>query len=280
MAMRHFYVHDVEGPDPGILSVFMSLEEAHASFQYLSNQALQEWRGIIEHGMTSELVTKHRRYLEIYRQWYLSLEAFLKDAGHSLNITATHAARVLQMNHLVLALQLDVGTQLKNYSLLKCEKDVSQTQKLSPMAWDGHIQSFQLITALARRIVEYAVKIDAGTHCRKFSMHTSVVATLYFVVSACRDPLVRREALALLYQSPQEEGLWPSAVTAQACRKLVDVEEEGLQEVRRCEDVPESARIQQVKLSLDAEGRLDTITYQRQNWQGEPDWGDFEVSLS
>ena len=279
MTIRHFHAHDVEASEPNTSTAFMSLEEAHASFQYLSNQALQEWRGIRESGMTPELVTRHRRYLKIYLQWSLSLQAFIKSAGQSLSLAAEHASRVLQLNYLVLALQLDVGTRLASYGLATWEDDVSASRELSPMAWDGHLQQFQQIIALARRVVDFAIKLDTSNHCRKFSMHTSMVATLYFVVFACRDPLVRREAVALLHQSPQEEGLWPSTVTAQVCRKLIDVEEEGLGDVRWCEDVPRWARIQQVKLSLDAEGRLGKITYQKQGMRGEPYWGDFEVSF-
>lgn len=219
-----------------------------------------------------------RVYLDIFNQWDLSLKSFLRNASDSLSPTAQQAARVLQLNQQMLALQIDISTQKDRIWQLMRENRMFLFQEHSPLEWDAHTPRFQQITAMARNVVEHAVRLDAARrdHFRKFALDTNIIATLYFIATSCRDPIVRREAVALLYESPCEEGLWHSAITARVCEKLVDIEEEGLGEVRRCDDIPEWRRVDGITISFNVEGRVGKISYRRRKMPGELEGGDCE----
>lgn len=230
----------------------------------------------------------------MFNRWHLALHSFLNNAGDSLSPTTRQAARVLQSNLLVLELEVDVTAKedlphpfVSEYSapwLLQLPYRLREDPKkfetscfeLSPLAWDMHTPRFQQIIALARDAVEHVVAYDAPVHFRQFWLDTTIVAPLYFVAYICQDPKVRREAVSLLYRLPHQEGLWDSLIAARSCEKLMEIEEEGLGEVSRAEDIPEWARIREVKASTDAEGRLDKISYRRFRKPWEPEGSDHE----
>lgn len=233
----------------------------------------------------------------MFNRWHLALQSFLDNAGESLSPTNQQAARVLQLNLFVLALEVDVTANedlphpfLSEYSApwllqlpyrLREDPNKFETScfELSPLARDMHTPRFQQIIALVRDAVKHAVVYDAPVHFRQFWLDTTIVAPLYFVAYICRDPKVRREAVSSLYRLPHQEGSWDSLITARSCEKLMEIDKEGLGEVLRAEDIPEWARIREVKASTDAEGRLDKISYRRFGKPWEPEGSDHEKWL-
>jgi len=99
---------------------------------------------------------------------------------------------------------------------------------------------------------------------RLFSLDMNIVAFLYAVSHKCRDPLVRRKAVARLKSHPRKEGIWDSVLTARVAERLISIEEEGLGEVTCCQDVPDWARISAVDVQFDLEGRVGTVGYHPQ----------------
>ena len=83
-------------------------------------------------------------------------------------------------------------------------------------------------------------------------------------VDKCRHPVVRRKAISLLYAAPRQEGVWDSILTARVAERLIGIEEAGLGTVTTCEDVPDWARISDVSVEFDLQGRLGTVKYSRQ----------------
>ncbi len=79
----------------------------------------------------------------------------------------------------------------------------------------------------------------------------------------CRHPVIRRKAVALLYSSPRQEGVWDSILTARVAERLIGIEEAGLGKVTRCEDIPDWARISDVEVSFNRQGRVGTVRYSR-----------------
>ncbi len=80
----------------------------------------------------------------------------------------------------------------------------------------------------------------------------------------CRHPVIRRKAVSLLYSSPRQEGIWDSILTARVAERLIGIEEAGLGKVTRCEDIPDWARISDVEVSFNRQGRLGIVRYSRQ----------------
>ncbi|KAL6716715.1 hypothetical protein ACLMJK_006283 [Lecanora helva] len=265
MTIRNLYPEDAENISCTFPPAFSSLDEAHASFQYIFNKCVYEWQDIRDRGPTPQLVAEHRAQLRQFDQWQSSMRAFLRNLGKSLSLTTLRVARVLQLNLDMLALQLEVGTELDSSGRLKWETPIPEIEGLRPIAWDSHIPRFQKLISLARVIVDHAVTCHAAKtdRLRNFALDTNVVPALYFVATSCRDPIIRRDAVALLYALPPEEGLWPSAIVARICERVVKIEEEGLGQVNCCEDVPEHARIQWTRVSFDVEGQPSKISYQK-----------------
>ncbi|KAL9626037.1 MAG: hypothetical protein Q9164_007958 [Protoblastenia rupestris] len=80
-----------------------------------------------------------------------------------------------------------------------------------------------------------------------------IIAPLYFTVSSCRDPILRRRAVRLLENLPRQEGTWNAVTAAQVGAWVIAVEEEGLGEVTSADNVPTSSRVQR----FDAEVLVD-----------------------
>ena len=68
--------------------------------------------------------------------------------------------------------------------------------------------------------------LSLNQHSRSFSLSSlSPIQPLYFAASRCRDPVIRRTAISLLYRLNERNTLWDSTLTAQVCERLVHHEE-------------------------------------------------------
>jgi hypothetical protein len=96
-----------------------------------------------------------------------------------------------------------------------------------------------------------------------FTIDLGVIGPLFEVISRCRDPVIRRRGISLLKSGYRQEGVWNSFLVAKVAERLVEIEEEGLGEVKSCKDVPDWARISDVHPEFDPVGRRATLTYGR-----------------
>ena len=241
---------------------FTSIEEARNSLDYHATKCIHLFAAGGPHPNPEQLVVP-RVYLAILDHWQSALQGFLHSAADSLSTTGKQAVRIMQLNRTFLAANIEVSTQ---------------ADRLSEMLWDNYLPDFKRMTALAHEITEQA-DMDLRKDSRnlhKFQMDMNIIAPLYGIASRCRDPTIRREAVSLLLASRNQQGLWDSSITAQVCGKLVEIEEEGLGQITRCEDVPEWARVSGVKVSFDTEGRLGTIAYRRKPGPWELETQDFQ----
>ncbi|KUJ15049.1 uncharacterized protein LY89DRAFT_736110 [Mollisia scopiformis] len=75
------------------------------------------------------------------------------------------------------------------------------------------------------------------------SFDIGILPSLYFVVSRCRHPILRRQALDLLRRGPKQEGVWHRDMLASIAERIVALEERGVENVRGLGDIPMAARI-------------------------------------
>ena len=233
-----------------IPSAFKSVEEARNSLEYHSTQCVR--RSVpATHNPTANQLSMPRIYIDIFEAWQQALEAFLKNAGRSLSIAGKQLARVMLLNKMFLSVNVIVSTS---------------ENPLHVMHWDNYLEDFTQMIILAREIVEQGEadlpKDPRNQH--RFSIGMNCIAPLYGVASSCRDPVLRREAVALLQRSHNQQGLWDANVAARICGKLIEIEERGSgQEVRCCADVPVSARMSGMKVIFDSEGSIGAIAYRK-----------------
>ena len=78
----------------------------------------------------------------------------------------------------------------------------------------------------------------------RFSLMMGTVAPLWIVATRCRDPAIRREAIAMLCANKKRrEGVWEGRTAGLVAEKMMVLEEQGIPNIQRPEDIPESARI-------------------------------------
>lgn len=114
-----------------------------------------------------------------------------------------------------------------------------------------------------------------------FSLAPGIVCPLYVVATHCRDPALRRRALALLERTHRKEGQWDSLVAATNARAIMEAEEAravrfaaqhsgpdalGSGGVSAAWQVPDEARVREVEALL-KEGPLDAqVGLKRFEW--------------
>jgi hypothetical protein len=112
------------------------------------------------------------------------------------------------------------------------------------------MDEFERIVALAETLSKIPSSSPQTGIKPAYSFDMGVLPPLYYTAVRCRDPIIRRKALALLSASPRREGIWDSLILAAIVRWVIGEEESDLDEVSCAEDVPLSVRIYMVERSL------------------------------
>ena len=238
-----------------IPTCFSTLEEARNSFDYHWNgciQLLNDKHNIdfLSLGNIGISATDRDKYLDIFERWHHSFQAFLRKHGDTIDSKSWQGARVILImynfahTHIQACPYVDLGQET---------------------IWDQFLPNYERLLALADEVISN-IKRETNLNSQpppNFCLDMNFVAPLYAVAHKCRDPSVRRHAVALLYALPRQEGIWDSMLAARVAEKLISIEEEGLGPITSCEDVPDIARLNNVDVAFDRCGRLGTIKYSR-----------------
>ena len=249
---------------PNIPTIFISLEQARNSLDYQWNSCIQflnrsegDWdakiRGSISNEplevvQTTEMV--RQEMFDTFQRWLVAFRAFMQSHGRSLDSRGLQAARSLELSYCIATIFLDFSTVQKVHD---------------ETIWDSFTKRFEQIVDLATSIVE-SLSCDKSTEKRgaDFSLDMHTVGPLYAVAHRCRHPTIRRKAVSLLYAAPRQEGVWDSVLTARVAERLIGIEESGLGNVTRCEDVPDWARVSDVDVKFVLHERHGTVKFSRQ----------------
>lgn len=126
----------------------------------------------------------------------------------------------------------------------------------SETRYDSLMHYFQLMIEYGERLAE---KLSDPNVARSFSFDLGYTIPIYFTATRCRDPKLRRRAVALLKSYPRQEGVWESVAAATVASRWIDVEEEGLGEIRSAADVPEYKRIRYIDTEVDIESKVASV---------------------
>jgi hypothetical protein len=93
-----------------------------------------------------------------------------------------------------------------------------------------------------------------------FSLELGITIPLFNFAIKCRDPILRRRAIAIMRFANRREGLWDSTAAADVAQRVVDVEEEGAVAIRgvviSASQIPEDRRIVIVQSMVNVEKGL------------------------
>lgn len=232
-----------------IPSAFSSLSEARESLVYhwhrlarpVTKELLDDGSGL---NFLAAWQSRHEGSQQIFNQWSAAFDAFLQTRGASLDDGEKKGVAMLEIQQEIGFLSLQLGRTYFDDQTL----------------WDQFMPLFNQIVSLAAEI------LDFGSKTRRyptFSLDMGIVGPLYEVASRCRDPIIRRKAISLMKSRCMQEGVWNSILTAKVAERLVEIEEEGLGDVKNCHDIPDWARLSFVAPIFDPAGRRAVIKYMR-----------------
>jgi hypothetical protein len=188
--------------------------------------------------------TRHEGSQLIFNQWSAAFSAFLKTQRASMDENEKKGVAMLEIQQEIGFLSLQLGRTYFDDQTL----------------WDHFIPLFNQIVSLAAEILDFGSK---SRRYPTFSLDMGIVGPLYEVASRCRDPVIRRKAISLMKSRCMQEGIWNSILTAKVAERLVEIEEDGLGEVKSCHDVPDWARLSFVAPVFDPAGRRALVKYMR-----------------
>lgn len=205
---------DSSGP-PGfqsfIPSTFNSLEEASNSLDYHFNRCLRQTENA--HLLTDRdlkvFVCQRPHYFDVFSSWHNSFKTFLTK---NPNLTYRHMqqARTLQLLHTLCCVIVRTATD---------------TGEIAEMNFDKNIPMYTRLISLARQIVDTQIAMESDADKKPhFSLEMNITAPLYAVAHRCRDPHLRREAVALMRRCHRREGIWDSLQAAQVAETVIEIE--------------------------------------------------------
>ena len=117
--------------------------------------------------------------------------------------------------------------------------------------YDDYTSTFAFMIAEVKRMnaMGYRDRTANGRNVT-FGFDLGITPVVYLVASRCRDPYLRRSAIAQLKAFKRREGVWDSTTAARIAERIMAIEEQGISHVKTCKDVPEHRRIR--LLSTDA----------------------------
>lgn len=155
------------------------------------------------------------------------------------------------------------------------------------MLFDEQLPTFHKILNACRQVISLDAERTSSIERRMyFSFDIGIISPIYLVASRCRDPNLRKEATQMLLTSLRREGFWLSHVTGMVAREVVEIEEEGLRNIRSCKDVPLEKRAQLREMRYDPRGvegetpgTSQSILYIRWRNYGQLEWKERSVSV-
>lgn len=104
--------------------------------------------------------------------------------------------------------------------------------------WDGFTQHFEEIISRSANVVERTRTMNPF-QTSVFSFELGIIPPLHLAAMKCREPRLRRQAIALLQSTPRREGCWDGVLLGKVDSWIVQIEEEGMDEFGY---IPESSR--------------------------------------
>lgn len=249
MKLVHKVDLDVFGISSCIPHAFASIDDAKVSQEYIHscwNRDLQLATPLdADHPPAEALEDIRQEYTKKLLLWEAAVQAFLERNTATQTRDDTQAIHLLQVQHLCTYISITIDTAA-----------AATDERL----WDPYTAQFQ---AIVSHVSEYLIENAALAPSKPlFSLDTGIVGPLYLVASRCRDPTIRRQAIACLKSTTRQEGVWQSQIVGHVAQRVMEIEEEAAMLAGYADgDIPSWARIKGVEPELDPEGRMGVIHY-------------------
>ncbi|KAH7412958.1 hypothetical protein BKA64DRAFT_637638 [Cadophora sp. MPI-SDFR-AT-0126] len=173
--------------------------------QYRESARLDPDRSVVSQLPKNLLIAQIEHTKQLGR-WLTIMNAFLKEPKVELAPQDLRCAVLLKMQQITINIML------------------ASTIFNDQMEYDDLTADFERVTVLAASLLKAPTSSQAAQrpYC---SFDMTVIPSLYNVACRCRDPIVRRKAIALLSNSARREGIWDSDVSAAIAQRVMEIEE-------------------------------------------------------
>ncbi|RLL95859.1 hypothetical protein CFD26_104428 [Aspergillus turcosus] len=152
-------------------------------------------------------VRRQQTLLQDLAAWLSAFDSLMKRCGRRLKKIDPRGPVLLRIHHRTN--QIMVAVSLATDELIFDQLD----------------DDFRAVLAYAEELIELNASLDKDALLTVFSLESGLIAPLCYTATKCRNPLLRRRAINLLYRCPQKEGLWSMQQYAILARILVQIEE-------------------------------------------------------
>ncbi|CAK1358774.1 unnamed protein product [Cercospora beticola] len=151
------------------------------------------------------------RYLQLWRSRFSAYQA---RHASGLSLTDLYTCNVLEIQRLVAKVW------------------IKTTMIPFECAHDEHIPAFETIITLAEQLSTLVdgtkSQQERARYKNTFLLDTEIVGPLHWVSTKCRDPTLRRRAIAVLRGTDRREGKWDSRMSVAVAQRVMTIEEEGI----------------------------------------------------
>lgn len=118
----------------------------------------------------------------------------------------------------------------------------------SEMVFDDHLDNFK---ALLKETSAAAIPPTAPSISFHFGFSLGLIPPLFLIATRCREPLLRKEAVAILRSTHRSEGCWDSCSAALIAEHVINIEERGLTVIQSAADITTFSRLRLVGAEVD-----------------------------
>jgi hypothetical protein len=196
---------------------FVSLEDARNSLVNLLNLSLRFVRTMDMCRYESSTIPalafqEQAALLSQLVLWHQRFSAHRTNSTFQFTSKDLYACNILEIQRLVASTWVSVATTPFESS------------------HDAHIPTYAAAVSLAEQLPALASShAQSGRYARTFTLDVEIVGPIHWVSIKCRDPAVRRRAIAVLRGMHRHEGMWDSRMAAIIAERVVAVEEVGLE---------------------------------------------------
>ncbi|KAE8393572.1 hypothetical protein BDV23DRAFT_180627 [Aspergillus alliaceus] len=193
---------------------FVSLKSAREAIVLLSTEVQVFQRTCGEHltrfqvsHVSQELIHQQVTLLATLRSWHTRFTGLMETLRTKGDISPQQAgtSAILFTYHEVLS--IIVATCVSSLEIMT----------------DAYLPNFQNIVEQCNVALDTSVRSD-GTQ-PPFTFATSVLFPLWFTSLRCREPRIRRAAIALMYRAPQVQGFYKCTTAASFAENIMTLEE-------------------------------------------------------
>ena len=201
-------------PIPNFFSDFPS---AHRCWDFLQDRALQFYRRTLFNKVyapgnsetSPQIARQHASFIKQIEAFSTAFEPVLANARDPDGTITNPAAFIISLYQKITLITL------------------AAVRTDSEMVYDLYNLDFKYIIQTCRALMLPQNATQSITTPR-YTHDVGVVPPLHVTATKCRDPVIRREAIDLLFASPRQEGMWDGVLTARIGTWMIASEEDGL----------------------------------------------------